>query len=84
MPCLLAYNIRMYSKVEDYETENKTCVDTCERKWRQPQLQLHLDTKFRGRRELGLPTLSAAVHPRKMMPRMMFQAMQTFCGLQIY
>ena len=29
MPSLLAYNIiRIYSKVEDYETENKTCVDT--------------------------------------------------------
>ena len=28
MPSLLAYNIRIYSKVEDYETENKTCIDT--------------------------------------------------------
>ena len=27
-----------------------------ERKWRQPQLQLRLVTKFRGRRELGLST----------------------------
>ena len=28
MPSLLAYNIRIYSKVEDYETKNKTCVDS--------------------------------------------------------
>ena len=28
IPSLLAYNIRIYSKVEDYETENKTRVDT--------------------------------------------------------
>ena len=28
MPSLLAYNIKIYSKVEDYETENKTRVDT--------------------------------------------------------
>ena len=29
MPSLSVYNIiRIYSKVEDYETENKTCVDT--------------------------------------------------------
>ena len=29
MPSLLAYNIiRIYSKVADYETENKTCVNT--------------------------------------------------------
>ena len=55
MPSLSAYNIiRIYSKVEDYETENKTLdrdPNTTERKC--------------GRRELGLPTSSAAVHPRK-------------------
>ena len=28
MPSLSVYNIRIYSKVEDYETENKTCVNT--------------------------------------------------------
>ena len=28
MPSLLAYNIRIYSKVEDYATENKTHVNT--------------------------------------------------------
>ena len=27
MPCLSVYNIRIYSKVEDYETKNKTRVD---------------------------------------------------------
>ena len=54
------------------------------KKWWQPGLQLHLVTKFRGRRELGLPTLSAAVHPWKMMLHMMFQSMQTFCEQQIY
>ena len=39
--------------------------NTNERKWQQPRLQLHLVTKSRGRRELGLPTWSAAVHPQK-------------------
>ena len=67
--------------VEDYETENKTWVDT--------GIQVRenggsLDGKFRSRRELGLPTLSAVVHPRKMMPRTMFRSMQTFCEWQIY
>ena len=28
MPSLSACNIRIYSKVEDYEIENKTCIDT--------------------------------------------------------
>ena len=28
MPSLSVYNIRSYSKVEDYETENKTHIDT--------------------------------------------------------
>ena len=37
-------------------------LNTSERKWRQPQLQLHLITKFRGRRELGLLTSSDATY----------------------
>ena len=49
-----------------------------ERKWQQPGLQLYLVTKSRGRRELGLPTLSAAVLPLKTMPCTMFQSIQTF------
>ena len=49
-----------------------------ERKWRQPRLQLHLVTKSRGRRELGLPTSSAAVLSSKMMPCTMFRSIQTF------
>ena len=28
MPSLSVYNIRIYSKVEDYETKSKTCVNT--------------------------------------------------------
>ena len=54
MPSLSAYNIiRVYLKVEDYETENKTYD-------RHPNSERKC-----GRRELGLPTSSAAVHPRK-------------------
>ena len=56
--------IRIYSKVEDYEIENKTCVDT-EYEWEKMTAALtstrYYYTKSRGRRELGLPTLSAAV-----------------------
>ena len=46
-----------------------------ERKWRQPVFQLYLITKSRARyrRELALPTSSAAVDLWKMMLRMMFQ-----------
>ena len=76
MPSLSVYNIiRIYSKIEDYKTETKTCVDsmnTMDRKWQQPQLQLHLVIKSCSRRELGLLTSSIAVHPQKMMPCMMF------------
>ena len=82
MPTLSACNIiRIYSKVEDYEIENKTHASTPdmnERKWRQSRLQLHLVTKSRGRRELGLPTSSAAVLPLKIMPCTMFRSIQTF------
>ena len=49
-----------------------------ERKWQQPQLQLHLVTKSHSRWELGLPTSSAAVLPLKMMPCTMFWSIQTF------
>ena len=40
--------------VEDYKTKNKTHVDAGirVRKWQQPQLQLHLVTKFHGRHYL--------------------------------
>ena len=76
MPTLSTCNIiRIYSKVEDYEIEKKQHVsapNTNERKWRQPQLQLHLVTKSCGRQELGLPTSSAAVLPLKMMLCTMF------------
>ena len=46
MPSSSEYNIRIYSKVEDYKTENKTHIDTqmTDRKWWQPRLQLHLVT----------------------------------------
>ena len=51
---------------------------TNERKWWQPRLQLYLVTKSHGRRELGLPTLAAAVLHLKTIPCMMFQSIQTF------
>ena len=53
-------------------------LNMSERKWQQPWLQLHLVTKCRGRRELGLPTSSAAVLPLKTMPCLMFWSIQTF------
>ena len=82
--CLVCQRIvlsEFTQKIEDYETENKTCVDT--------GIQVRenggsLDGKFHSRRELGLLTLSAVVHLRKMMLRMMFRSMQTFCEWQIY
>ena len=49
------------------KTKHALTPNTNERKWRQPQLQLHLVTKSRGTQELGLPTSSAAVLPLKMM-----------------
>ena len=65
MPTLSACNnIRIYSKVEDYEIENETCVDT-EYEWEKMVAALtstYLIAKSRGRQELGLPTSSAAVH----------------------
>ena len=59
-------------------------LNISERKWQQPWLQLHLVTKFHGKQELGLPTASPAVLPRKMMPCTMFRAMQTFCEHQFF
>ena len=59
-------------------TKHVWTPNTNERKWRQPRLQLHLVTKSRGRRELGLPTWSAAVLPLKMMPCTTFPSIQTF------
>ena len=47
MPSSSEHNIRIYSKVEDYNTENKNTrrlSNTSDRKWRQPRLQLHLVT----------------------------------------
>ena len=86
MPTLSAYNvIRIYWKVEDFETKNKTCVDTGILVWENggSPAWLHLVTKFRGRWELGLPTSSSAVHLWKMMLHTMFRSMQTFCEQQI-
>ena len=81
MPTLSACNIiRIYSKVEDYEIENKTRVDT-EHEWEKmagPRLQLYLVTKSRCRRDLGWPISSAAVLPLKMMPCTLFRSIQTF------
>ena len=60
------------------KTKHALTLNMNERKWQQPGLQLYLVTKSRGRRELGLPTLSAAVLPLKTMPCTMFQSIQTF------
>ena len=60
------------------KTKHTPTPNTNERKWRQPQLQLHLVTKSHRRQELGLPTSSAAILPLKMMPCTMFQSIQTF------
>ena len=65
-------------KTTKSKTKHTLTLNTNERKWRQPRLQLHLVTKFRSRRELGLPTSSAAVLPLKMMPCTMFRSIQTF------
>ena len=84
MPSLSEYNImKIYSKVEDYETENKTRVNT----WIQVtendgslnfNFLITQNCMVLGRQELGLPTSSSAVHLWKMMPRTMFWSMQTF------
>ena len=55
-----------------------------ERKWWQPQFQLHFGTKSHGRPELGLLTLSAVVNLWKMMLCTMFWCMQILCEQQIY
>ena len=60
------------------KTKHALTLNMNERKWQQPGLQLYLVTKSRGRRELGLPTLSAAVLLLKTMPCTMFQSIQTF------
>ena len=60
------------------KTKHVSTTNANERKWRQPRLPLFLVTKSRGRRELGLPTSSAAVLPLKMMPCTMFRSIQTF------
>ena len=59
------------------KTKHALTLNTNERKWWQPRLQLYLVTKSRGR-QLGLPTSSAAVFPLNMLPCTMFQSMQTF------
>ena len=77
--CLVCQCIMLseFTQSRSLRKQNKTRVDTrmSERKWQQPRLQFV--TKFHGRRELGLPTSSAAVHPQKMMLCTMFRAMQT-------
>ena len=67
-----AYFVSVYFQNLLKGTKHVLTPNMNERKWRQPRLQLHLVTKSRGRRELGLPTSFAAVLPLKMMPCMMF------------
>ena len=58
--------------------KHASTLNTNERKWRLPRLQLHLVTKSHVRRELDLPASSAAVLPLKMMLCTMFRSIQTF------
>ena len=67
------------------KTKRAFTPNTNERKWQQPQFQLHLITKSHGRWKLGLLISSAAIHLWKMMPRMMFWSIQFFfCEWHIY
>ena len=80
--CLLCERVILSGFTQRYKTtksktKHASTPNANERKWRQPRLQLHLVTKSRGRRELGLPKLSAAVLPLKMMCTM-FRSIQTF------
>ena len=59
-------------KIMKSKTKHALTLNTNERKWWQPRLQLYLITKYCGRRELGLLTSSAAVLPLKMIPCTMF------------
>ena len=54
-------------KTTKSKTKHVSTPNMNERKWRLPQLQLHLVTKSHGRRELDLSTSSTAVLPLKMM-----------------
>ena len=74
--CIILSEFTQSRRLQNRKQNMCRHLNTSERKWRQPRLQLI--TKFRGRQEMGLPTLSAAVHLRKMMLRTMFRAMQTF------
>ena len=58
--------IRIHSNVDNCENKNKMRIhaEYNKKKWWQPWFQLHLVTKSHFRHELGLPTLSAAVHQK--------------------
>ena len=71
-------NLLKGRRLQNQKKKNALTPNTNERKWRQPQFQLHLVTKSHSRQELGLSTLSAAVHLQKMMPCTMFRSIQTF------
>jgi len=66
------------------KTKRALTPNTNERKWHQPRFQPCLVTKSHGRCELGLLTLSAAVHLRKMMLRTTFRSIQTLSERKIY
>ena len=76
--CVISSEFTQRQKTTKSKTKHASTTNMNERKWQQPRLQLHLVTKSRGRRELGLPTSSAAVLPLKMMPCTMFRSVQTF------
>ena len=76
--CIILSEFTQWEKTTKPKTKHASTPNTNERKWQQPQLQLLLVTKSRGKQELGLPSLSAAVHPQKMMPRSMLQSIQIF------
>ena len=80
--CLVCQHVSVYSNAEDYETENKMSSHT-EYEWEKLTAASIL-TQFCGRRELGLLTLSAVVHLRKMMLHTMSQSIQILCERQIY
>ena len=79
MPALSACNIIRFQVLKGRrlrnQKQNASTPNTNDRKRQQPRL--HLVTKSRGRRELGLPTSSSAVLPLKMMPCTMFRSIQT-------
>ena len=68
--CVILSEFTQRYKTTKLKTKHASTPNTNERKWQ--QLQLYLVTKSHGRRELGLPTSSAAVLPLKMMQCTMF------------